>query len=267
MVGMSMGGKHATGGLVEMTERGRVIGSGSASDAAIGDRGLYPYSVVAIPAMDRAVSTTTDMDDADSAATSPWVQFWRLSDLKLLKSIALRPGPRGDEQEYTGEPRLLPDGKSVYIHTFNCGLYLVRGIDTPEPTSTFVHGFNGKNCGVPILTGHYWLQTVPSTHSVESLDISNPELPREISSVAFGEDEAPHWIAIDSAGRRVVVNSAGSKGNRLYIIKFDPATGKLTPDLHFGDPGSAFPGVTLTARAWPHGFAGTAVPHGTVFSR
>lgn len=35
------------------------------------------------------------MDAANTKAMSEWVQFWRLFDLKLLRSIALKPGPRG----------------------------------------------------------------------------------------------------------------------------------------------------------------------------
>src|SRR5947207_15556189 len=108
--------ERSTGGLVEMDERGRPFRSGSASDTAIPDQRIYPYSVLPLPALDRAVSTTTDMDEADTSATSEWVQFWRLSDLTLLRSIALPPGPRGDENRLTREPRLLPDGRSIYIH-------------------------------------------------------------------------------------------------------------------------------------------------------
>lgn len=266
--GMSLGGVHSTGGLVQMDERGTVIRSGSAADPSIPDRRIYPYSVLALPPADRAVSTTSDMDEADSAATAEWIQLWRLSDLTLMKSIALKPGPRGDENKLTGEPRLLPDGKSVYIHTFNCGLYLLRGADGPAPSATFVKGFPGKDCGVPLLTGHYWLQTVPDTHSLVALDITDPERPRDVSSVTFGDDERPHWIAIDRTGRRIVLNSGGySKGNRLFVINFDPATGALAIDGKFRDPGSDRPGVNLSQRNWPHGFTGTAAPHGTVFSR
>ena len=118
------------------------------------------------------------MDEANKQATSEWVQLWRLSDLKLLRSIALKPGPRGDENQFTGEPRLLPDGKSVYIHTFNCGLYLLRGVDGDRRRRAFVMSFEGKNCGVPVLAGHYWLQTVPDAHALVSLDIADPEHPR-----------------------------------------------------------------------------------------
>lgn len=260
--------ERSTGGLVEMDERGHPIRSGSASDAAIEDKRIYPYSVLPLPAFGRAVSTTTDMDEANTTATSEWVQIWRLSDLKLLRSIALKAGPRGDENRLSGEARLLPDGQSIYIHTFNCGLYLVRGVDRPEPTASFVKAFEGKDCGVPILTGRYWLQTVPEAYALIALDIANPEHPREVSTVTFGDDERPHWISIDSTGRRVVLNSSGSgKGNRLFVVNFDPASGHLSLDERFRDAGSARPGINLTGRTWPHGFTGTPVPHGTVFSR
>lgn len=263
--GMSAMGLHATGGLVEMDETGRPFESGSAADTTIHDRLLFPYSVLPIPTMDRAVSTTTDMDHADTVATSEWVQIWRLSDLKLLTTIALPPGPRGDENKYTGESRLLADGRSVYIHTFNCGLYLLRNVESGRPTATFAYGFEGTDCGVPIVTGHYWLQTVPAAHSVVALDISDPEHPREVSRVGVGADEQPHWIAIDATGRRIVLNSAGS-GSRLFIIDFDPANGRLSLDQHFRDPGSDKPGISLAGANWP-GFTGQVVPHGAVFSR
>jgi len=261
-------GSHTTSGLVEMDERGTVIRSVAASDPAIPDKYIYPYSVLPIAALDRAVSTTTDMDEGNKKATSQWVQLWRLSDLKLLRTIALPPGPRGDEQQFSGEPLLLPDGKSVYIHTFNCGLYLVRGVGGDEARATFVKGFEGKNCGVPVLTGHYWLQTVPETHALVSLDIADPEHPREISTLKLGDDEQPHWIAIDGRGRRIVLNSAGAgTGNRLFIIDFDPASGALTLDERFRDAGATRPGVSFSQKTWPHGFTGKAIPHGTVFSR
>jgi hypothetical protein len=265
---MSLGGAHATGGLVEMDERGTPIRSGPAHDGSIGDERIYPYSVLPLPALDRAVVTTTDMDEADTIATSQWVQLWRLSDLKLLRSIALPPGPRGDENRYTGEPRLLPDGRSAYIHTFNCGLYLLRDIDGAAPQASFVTAFQGKNCGVPILTRHYWLQTVPEAHALVALDVANPEHPREVSRVTLGADEQPHWISLDPAGRRVVLNSSDARtANRLYVIDLDPRSGALSLDAHFRDPGDSLPGITLSRRTWPHGFTGTAMPHGTVFSR
>ena len=256
-----------TGGLVHMNERGDVIRSASARDPRIAYPYIYPYHVLPLPAVDLAISSTTDMDDGNKPATSEWIQIWRLSDLTLLKSFALAPGPRGDEHQFTGELRLLPDGKSVYAHTFNCGLYLLRDLGGPQPRGTFVKSFQGRDCGVPVISGHYWLQPVPSLHALVSVDISDPEHPREVSTVTFGDDEGPHWAALDASGRRVVVNSAGSKPNRLYIVNVDPSTGTLSIDERFRDAGSSRPGVTLTGKVWPHGFSGEAKPHGTVFSR
>jgi hypothetical protein len=262
---------HTTGGLVEMDERGTVIRGVAARDTTIPDRYIYPYSVLPVIALDRALSTTTDMDEGNKTATSQWVQLWRLSDLALLRTIALPPGPRGDEHEFTGEPLLLPDGKSAYIHTFNCGLYLVRGIggtDGDQLRATFVKGFEGKNCGVPVLAGHYWLQTVPDAHALVSLDVADPEHPREVATLKLGDDEQPHWIAIDGTGRRIALNSAGAgTGNRLFIIDLDPASGALTLDERFRDAGATRPGVRFSRKTWPHGFTGKAIPHGTVFSR
>ena len=130
----------------------------------------------------------------------------------------------------------------------------------------FVHRFDGVDCGVPVLTSHYWIQTVPADHGLVVLDVSDPEHPREVSRVSVGADEQPHWIAIDRTGRRLVLNSAG-KGNRLFIIDFDPATGHLAVDERFRDRGSKQAGISLAGANWPGDITGTVVPHGAVFSR
>lgn len=264
----STGGARETGGIVHMDERGAVIRSGSAVDPAVPRRAIFPYAVLPIPAIDRALSTSTDMNGKNIQATGEWVQLWRLSDLTLLKSFTLPPGPRGDEHLYSGEPRLLSDGRSAYVHTFHCGLYLVRGLDGDQPAARFVTAFEGKNCGIPLLAGRYWIQTVPQAHALVTLDISDPERPRTVSTLTLGDDEMPHWVAMDRTGRRIALNSAGrGTSNRLFLINFDPATGALSLDERFRDAGAQRAGVRFTSRDWPHGFRGTAVPHGTVFSR
>ena len=109
-----------------------------------------------------------------------------------MRTIALEPGPRGNEHQLTGGPRLLADGKSIYIHTFNCGLYLLRGVELLESVARLVHAFEGKDCGVPIRTVLFWLQTVPKAHAVVVLDIRDLEHPREVSRVSVADDEEPH---------------------------------------------------------------------------
>ena len=130
----------APGGLAELTTRGALVRSVSANVPGV-DRSIRPYSAAVVPKLDRIVTTTTDMD-GDAPARS--VQIWRLSDMKLLHTFVLPHGPRGDEGALTAEPRLLADGRTVLVSTFNCGLYLLHGIDGATPSGTLVSRFPGR---------------------------------------------------------------------------------------------------------------------------
>ena len=142
----------------------------------------------------------------------------------------------------------------------------MRNVASAEPRATPVHTFDGIDCGVPVLTSHYWIQTVPADHGLVVLDVSDAMHPREVSRFGVGGDEQPHWIAIDHTGRRIVLNSGG-KGNRLFIVNFDPANGHVSIDNAFRDPGSAKPGISLSGSNWPRGVTGNVRPHVAVFSR
>src|SRR5213076_1241309 len=76
--------KSDGGGLVEFDERGHLIRSSSAVDAAAKDELIRPYSLVIVPVLDSAVSTNTSMHADRDTRT---VQVWRLSDLKLLRTL------------------------------------------------------------------------------------------------------------------------------------------------------------------------------------
>jgi hypothetical protein len=257
--------KSDGGGLVEFDERGHLIRSGSAMDATAKGELIRPYSLVAVPALDRVLSTNTAMhrDEPDTRT----VQVWRLSDLKLLRTLVLPPGPRGSEQTLPGEPRLLPDGKTVLIHTFSCGLYQLDGIETDKPSVHHLKTFDGERCAVPLRIGHYWVQTLFSAHALAAYDISDRGHIREVSRLMFDDKQKPHWISPDSTGRRIVLNSGEYGEHRLFIVNFDPKTGTLTLDARFRDTGSDRPGVSMDGKSWPHGFHGDAYPHGAVFSR
>jgi hypothetical protein len=260
------GPKAEGGGLLEIDNRGRVLREGSAEDKSATGELVRPYSVELLPAADRVVSTNTAMHDVDGKGRT--VQVWQFSSLRVLRTLVLPPGPRGDEQYYPGEPRLLDDGKSILVHTFACGLYLMRGVDSEKPSLRFVYGFPGDNCGVPLRIGHWWLATVPETHSLTVLDISDPEKPREVSSVTLDAGQKPHWVSADLSGTRIVLNSdENGPDHRLFIINFDPQTGSAKLDERFRDRGSDRPGVSMDGKSWPHGFHGNAYAHGTVFSR
>ena len=91
-------GKH--GGLVEIDDTGKVIRSASSADPAFPDALLTPYSLVVLPELDRVVSTNSAMDDEDLFRGLTY-QIWRLSDLKLLKTMYF---DQGDESLRRDQP-------------------------------------------------------------------------------------------------------------------------------------------------------------------
>lgn len=256
----------APGGLVEMTPRGDVVRASSVALPGV-DRRVRPYSAAILPELDRVVVTTSDMDNRD---TTRVLQFWRLSDLSLQHSIELPAGVRGDEGYRSAEPRVLADGKTVLVSTFNCGLYLVRDVAGAPPQAKLVASFPrkpGTSCAVPVVAGHYYLITVPAWSAVVSLDIANPEHPREVSRVTLGPNDVPHWIGIEPNHERVVITGYQAMKTRVLLARFDARTGRLALDERFRAAGSSEPGFRMENTPWPHGGRGSAIPHGAVFSR
>ena len=101
------------GGLVEITSKGDYVRSAISSAPDVEDF-IRPYSLAILPDLDRVVSTSADMKEADLSRV---VQVWRLSDLSLIKTISLDPGPRGNEHYDPAEPRVLSDGKTAVSYT------------------------------------------------------------------------------------------------------------------------------------------------------
>ena len=256
------------GGLVEMTTSGQPVRSVSASGPGI-DPATRVYSAGIVPALDRIVTTTTDMDGDGPSPASRQLQVWRLSDFKLLKTITMPNGPRGDESTLTAEPRVLADGKTVLVSTFSCGLYLMEGLEGESPSARFVSSFPqkpGTYCAIPVIAGHYYLVTVPALNAVVSLDISDPTAPREVSRVTLGPDDVPHWISVSPDQRRVVITGYASLQNRVMIARFDSTTGALSIDNRFREEGATEPGFRMDNKTWPHGGNAKGKPHGAVFS-
>lgn len=255
------------GGIVELTPAGQVVRSSSAMAPGV-PAGLRPYSGAIVPALDRIVTSTTDMDPK-SPYKANQVQIWRLSDLALLHTITLPAGPLGNEGDLTAEPRLLADGRTVMVSTFNCGLYLLDGIDGDAPSGRLVATFprtKDTYCAIPVVSGRYWITTVAALSAVVSLDISDPANPREASRVTLAPDEEPHWIALEPSTKRLVITGYGKLATRVLIATFDSATGALALDSRFRDAGAAAPGLSLSG-PWPHGASAAGSPHGAVFSR
>ncbi len=256
----------AVGGLVELDQRGRMLRAASAANAV--DPDLRPYSLAVVPGLDRVVTTSADMH---GRLVGRSVQVWRLSDLTLLHTILLPPGPRGDEHLHPAEPRLLADGRTVMVATFRCGLYMLSGLDS-TPVATFVRSFpwsavtgEDTDCNVPVRLGRFWVQPVGTTGSVVVMNVSNPLKPEIVDELGFGIDARPHWLALEPGGRRIVMTGGGTLAGGVYLIDVDPETGKLQLARNLPATGSGIPGIRFDRDNWPHGKTGPAFAHGAVF--
>lgn len=262
------------GGLVELDGNGKLLRARSASVPNLDKKLLWPYSLEVLPQIDRVVTTSTEMGlpswttphssgmakHEHTLTDTRHIQIWSLKDLRLLATIPLPPAPDGRSHLNPAEPRVLPDG-SVYVNTFNCGLYRLLGLSSAAPTAEFVWAFPGANtkfeCAVPVVIGRYWIQTDPSLPGLVALDISDPAKPTEASRIVFDQKfEKSHWVAADRSGNRVVVT--GNNRSWVLIVAVDNQTGKLTLDEKFGS-------VDFDRPEWPHGKSGKAVVHGALF--
>lgn len=263
-------GNRVAGGLAELDPAGRLIQVSDVADPT--DPELRAYSATPIPALDRAVSTTSDMW-GEARGTS--FQVWRLSDLTLLETVRLPEGPLGYEHRDPAEVRLLADSTTAIMTTFTCAMYRLHGLETDEPGAELIHvmpweSYATDECGIPATRGRFWIQTYSNAKgsSLISMDISNPSAPVVVDKLTLEHPWRPHWISMEPEGDRIVVTSGpGSTLYRVLIVRLDPETGDLALDSTFRDPGSAEPGVRFDRTAWPHGEAGPARPHGAVFSR
>lgn len=249
-----------SGGLVEIDDQGKMIRAKSTADPALLNALLTPYSLVILPEIDRIVSTNSTMQDEDLFRGLTY-QIWRLSDLKLLKTLYFDEGEDHYGQISPEEPRLGPDG-SIYIQTLSCGIERITDVNRDDPKSQLVYNFPGSFCGVPTIVDHFYIVPVPALHGVVVLDITNGSKPVEVSRLKLG-DSYMHWTAWDAKTQRLVVTGAEP---RLYLLKLERATGALSIDNAFHDTDGK-PGFNFADREWPHGWKGTGLPHGVVFSR
>lgn len=264
-VTMHSGSRGKSGGLVEIDDRGQMVRAASNADPAFADSLLMPYSLAVLPDIDRVVSTNSSMHDDDLLSGTTY-QVWRLSDMKLLKTAYFDPGVQGYAHIAPEEARVAPDG-SVLVQSLGCGVERITGIESDTPVAKLVHTFPGNWCGVPSIVGNFLVQSVPAIHGFIVLDIRDPARPVETSRLVISDDFFPHWTAWDPATRRLVVTpgTGENSSSRMYLLKLDQATGALSVDDHFRDTDGRI-GFSFADRRWPHGWTGTAVPHGAVFS-
>jgi hypothetical protein len=96
------------GALVELDDKGHVVRTSDASDSEV-EPFIRPYSLQVVPKLDRVVTSSADM--LPNGESSHVVQVWRLSDLKLLKTVVLPKAPHFKDvvSRNATEPRLLED--------------------------------------------------------------------------------------------------------------------------------------------------------------
>ena len=258
------GDMATTGGLVEIDDAGKVIRSASSADSAFPGALLTPYGLVVLPEMDRIVSTNSSMH-LEAILQGVTYQVWRLSDLKLLKTAYVDVGENHYSHVSPQEPRLGPDG-AVYVQTLSCGLERITGVNTEQPRAQLIHTFPGSWCGVPTIVGHYLVEGALEAHGLIALDIANGEKPVEVSRLKLGDSYNAHWTGWDAKTQRLVVTSGRAPEERLYLVKLDPKTGALSLDEAFRDSDGKV-GFSFVGKQWPHGWNGSALPHGAVFSR
>jgi len=256
----------ASGGLAELDDRGRMLRAASAANPL--DPDVHPYSLAVIPKLDRVVTTSADMHGKVIGRS---VQVWRLSDLVLLHTVLLPPGPRGDENRDPAEVRLLGDGKTVMIGTFRCGMYVLSDLDA-LPVARLARSFpwsavagEDTDCNVPVRFGRFWVQPVGTTGSLVVLDVSKPAAPVIVDELAFGVDARPHWLGLEPGARRIVMTGGGTLRGGVYLIDVDPETGKIRLADDLPATGSGIPGIRFDRAEWPHGKTGPAFAHGAVF--
>jgi hypothetical protein len=247
---------QAPGALVELDANGHVVRTSDAADPTV-EPFIRPYSVLAVPALDRVVTTSASM--LPTKQSSHVVQVWRMSDLKLLKTVVLpQPAHSGDVvARSASEARLLADRKTVLVVTATCGLYRMTDLAGNNPGAQFVYDFGYRSCGVPTVVGHYWVQTASSGHSIVSLDVSEPSQPKQAGAVVLANDWLPHWIAHEPRGNRLVITGFGRLSTQALFATINPANGALKLDRRRID----------FDRNWPDGWSGPAMPHGALFSR
>lgn len=272
--------REGAGGIAEFDRDGHFVRKSSSRVNGIEPALLRPYSLTAVAALDRIVvgcgampfPATWNGPHAAELRThfehehrGFHVQIFRLSNLELLETIPL---PDAGPEGRTGgskEPRVLSDGRTVLMATGEGALFKIDHLDS-HASVTRVYMFDGR-AAMAVVVGNYWIQAVSTIHSIESLDVTDPIRPVEVSRVRLGDRLLAHWVSADADGKRLIVADRGDGPGeaRLWMVDVNPATGGLTVDTRFRNEGAAEPGFSFNLQNWPHGPTGPAIPHGSVF--
>ena len=249
------------GGLLELTPDGELVRAASAADSGATDF-IRPYSLEIVPEFDRIISSSTDMFGTQA---TDHLQLWRLSDLSLLDTMSLPAGERRNIQQIPLETRLLGDGQSAYVVTWNCGLYHLTGIGGNSMTATLVWDFASRACAIPLRIGNYWIQAVGESWQVVVLDIRDPAAPQLATVRQLPDGFQPHWMAAEPGGNRIVLTGYDKLSDRIVFLKWDERVETISVIDDFGVQDGVLSGFRTDRKIWPHGKTGEATAHGVMF--
>jgi len=142
------------------------------------------------------------------------------------------------------------------VKTGHCGLYRLTALAGTNPAAQFVSAFGYRfGAGVPVVIGHYWIESSMSGHCITALDVRDPSHPIEVSRLWLGAGAFPHWLSREPGGNRIVITGQGSLKNLISFASIDTRTGALKLDRRT---------ISFTRR-WPDGWNGAAIPHAALF--
>lgn len=271
------------GGIAEYTIDGELIRSVSAGVPGM-DKPVRPYAFAILPEDDRFLVTSAPMHETSWADV---IQIYRYSNFELLHTIELPVGELDNGKQIKGSqragfgPRVLDDG-SVFLNSYGCAFYHITDIGSDSPVVNMVHALKTKPtrheshvrgaCGIPVRVGNYWIQPVGQLKSVVVLDISNPGDPKEVFRLKTPAGFAPHWLAKDPLGNRLILGAELGGEDGFFMLRFDETNGQLGFDATFNGKkdrlffDKRYPGyISLSQHDWPHGKTGPAWGHAALF--
>lgn len=269
----------APGGLLELAPDGRPMRELPAADPRARHLIAAPNGAAASAARGRLVTTSTGKGytAAMQGERAPGisVQVWGWPDPRLLHTVVLPAGPRGEENLGPATPVFLRERPFVLVDTDQGGaLYASDSLHTDVPAFRLVYDFGaGALAGGAAVTpdDRFYVVALAGAGRVVSLDVADPWHPRPVASVRLAG--GPHALAMSADGTRVAVANWGGetpawtqRGDlRIHLLRLDPATGRLHIDAGFRDEQAGGIGVGFDRASWPHGRTGAARPAALLF--
>jgi hypothetical protein len=278
------------GGLVELDADGGFVRESSGTDPAARHLIVAPFGAATAPAIDRLATTNAGHGYAATTRGERMpgisVQIWKLAGLALQRTVVLDAGPRGEENLGPAAARFLHRQPFLFVATDQgSALYGSDSIGTASPLFQLVFDFGaGAGGGEFAITpdDRFLVEALAGANRVMSLDVSDPWHPKPVSAVRLDRDPTdagkaraggPHSLAMSADGTRIAVSDYGIDApgltqdgdHRVYVLRLDPATGRLRIDGAFQDERTGEVGVAFDRASWPHGEAGPARPSGLLF--